>query len=97
DGILLVAAAGNSFADDDLLRTYPANFSLPNVISVAATDRTDTLVSFSDIGRHTVHLAAPGDEILSTTPNNTYSVLSGTSMAAPHVTGVAALLKAQDP
>lgn len=97
DGILMVAAAGNSFSDDDLLPTYPASLFLPNVISVAATDRTDTIVPFSDIGRRTVHLAAPGDQILSTTPNNTYSVFSGTSMAAPHVTGVAALLKAQDP
>ena len=54
-------------------------------------------MSFSNTGRHSVHLAAPGSEILSTTPNNTYSVFSGTSMAAPHVTGMAALLKAQDP
>ena len=97
DGILLVAAAGNEFADNDLVPTYPASVPLPNVISVAATDRFDTIVPFSNIGRHTVHLAAPGNEILSTTPNNTYSVFSGTSMAAPHVTGVAALLKAQDP
>src|SRR5260370_42071907 len=97
DGILLIAAADNSFADNDLLPTYPANFFLPNVISVAATDRRDAIVPFSDIGRHTVHLASPGNEILSTTPNKTYSVFSGTSMAAPHVTGVAALLKAQDP
>ncbi len=97
DGILLIAAAGNSFADNDLLPTYPANLFLPNVISVAATDRRDAIVPFSDIGRHTVHLASPGNEILSTTPNKTYSVFSGTSMAAPHVTGVAALLKAQDP
>jgi hypothetical protein len=97
DGILLIAAAGNNFADNDILPTYPASFFLPNIISAAATDRTDAIVPFSDIGRHTVHLAAPGSEILSTTPNNTYSVFSGTSMAAPHVTGVAALLKAQDP
>jgi hypothetical protein len=67
------------------------------VISVAATDSSDNLVSFSDDGRRTVHIGAPGDRILSTTPNDTYSVFSGTSMAAPHVTGVAALLKAQNP
>ncbi|MGB8475244.1 MAG: S8 family serine peptidase, partial [Candidatus Acidiferrum sp.] len=97
DGILTIAAAGNSFSDNDVLPFYPANISLPNIISVAASDRNDSLVSFSNSGRYTVHLAAPGDEILSTTPNDTYSVFSGTSMAAPHVTGVAALLKAQDP
>src|SRR5208337_3064761 len=90
DGILMIAAAGNSFADNDLLPTYPANFFLPNLISVAATDRTDSIAPFSNTGRYTVHLAAPGRQILSTTPNNTYSTFSGTSMAAPHVTGVAA-------
>jgi subtilisin family serine protease len=97
DGILTIGAAGNNFSDNDLLPFYPASISLPNVISVAASDRNDSLVSFSNTGRYTVHLAAPGEEILSTTPNDTYSVFSGTSMAAPHVTGVAALLKAQDP
>jgi hypothetical protein len=97
DGILFVAAAGNNFSDNDLSPTYPANIFLPNVISVAASTRTDDIVAFSNTGRHTVHIGAPGLDILSTTPNNTYSVFSGTSMAAPHVTGVAALLKAQDP
>jgi len=97
DGILFVTAAGNDFSDNDLLPTFPANVALPNVISVAATDRNDSVATFSNTGRHTVHLGAPGFEILSTTPKNTYSVFSGTSMAAPHVTGVAALLKAQDP
>ena len=96
-GILFIVAAGNEFSNNDTTPSYPASYSLSNILAVAATTRTDALASFSNFGRRSVHLGAPGSEILSTTPGNTYSIFSGTSMATPHVTGVAALLAAQDP
>ncbi len=91
-GILFVAAAANSASDNDALPVFPANYDSPNIISVAATDHNDGLASFSNFGLTTVDLGAPGVAILSTTPGNTYSVFSGTSMATPHVAGVAALV-----
>ena len=96
-GILFVAAAGNATTNNDKRPHYPSNYDLPNVISVAALDRTDSLASFSNYGAKTVHIAAPGREILSTWLNDEYREASGTSMATPYVAGIAALIVAHDP
>ncbi|MGQ9532772.1 MAG: S8 family serine peptidase [Desulfotomaculales bacterium] len=105
--ILFVAAAGNNideygevhpeWSPNDLWRFYPASLSLPNVLSVAASAYGRALAEFSNWGPRTVHLAAPGDGILSTLPPSvppgaSYGYMKGTSMAAAHVSGVAALL-----
>ena len=96
-GILFVAAAGNDGSDNDRRPHYPSNYDLPNVISVAALDRNDQLASFSNFGVKTVHIAAPGKDILSTWLNDSYREASGTSMATPYVSGVAALIIANQP
>ncbi|RKZ12475.1 hypothetical protein DRQ50_11895, partial [bacterium] len=95
--ILFIAAAGNSGSNNDTSPHYPSNYDLDNVISVAATDHNDELASFSSYGATTVDLAAPGVDILSTTPGGNYGLLSGTSMATPHVSGVAALVRGRFP
>lgn len=96
-GILFVAAAGNDSSNNDKRPHYPSNYKLSNVISVAALDRSDNLASFSNFGASSVHIAAPGKDILSTWLKDGFREASGTSMAAPQVSGAAALILASEP
>ncbi|MFN5062052.1 MAG: S8 family peptidase [Pseudomonadota bacterium] len=92
-GILFVAAAGNSASNNDTSPSYPASYSVSNVIAVASTTSAGTLSSFSNYGATSVHIAAPGSSIVSSYLSNDYAYLSGTSMAAPQVAGVALLVQ----
>lgn len=91
-GAVVVAAAGNDSQNIDLKPSYPASYKTNNMIAVASTDSNDSLSFFSNYGKESTHVAAPGSSILSINFNGGYTTSSGTSMAAPHVAGVAALI-----
>ena len=98
--VLFVAAAGNEGTNNDVLPLYPASWTLPNVVSVMATNRHDDRPGFSNYGRNTVHIAAPGVGILSThyyLGSERWRTYSGTSAAAAQVTAAASLIRAFRP
>ncbi|MFZ3230083.1 MAG: S8 family serine peptidase [Pseudobdellovibrio sp.] len=95
-GAIFIAAAGNDGTNNDTVATYPANYDVANIVSVAAVNNKGELADFSNFGKKQVHIGAPGVNIYSSTGGN-YASWSGTSMATPHVSGVAALVWSHEP
>lgn len=93
---VFVAAAGNESSNNDITPIYPASYDVPNLISVGASAQTRS-ATFTNFGSESVHIFAPGVNIYSTLPNNDYGFLNGTSMAAPFVSGLAALMSKEAP
>lgn len=98
-GILVITAAGNQGQNNDNSATpcYPASYDLPNILAVAATNIQNNVLPISNYGATKVHVAAPGEHIFSTLPSGRYGYNTGTSQATAFVTGVAALMLAENP
>lgn len=95
--ILFIAAAGNERSNSDYKKYYPADYDLPNIISVTAIDKNREVLESSNYGSKSVDIAAPGKNIYSTLPGNKYGYMTGTSQATAIVTGAAALMKTKFP
>ncbi len=95
--ILFIAAAGNERSNSDFKKYYPADYDLPNIISVTAVDRESNVLDSSNYGSESVDIAAPGKNIYSTLPGGKYGTMTGTSQATAIVTGAAVLVKAKFP
>lgn len=95
--VVVVVAAGNDGENNDSNSIYPANFNLPNLITVAATERDGTLWEDSNYGKKKVHIAAPGVELWGPWNDGTYYAGTGTSYAAPLVSGAVGLIRSQFP
>ncbi len=96
-GVLVIAASGNSSQNIDSRLTYPASFENDHLMVIASTSNRGGMSYFSNYGKKNVDLAAPGSSVYSTTPNNRYSSMSGTSMASPAAAGVAAEVLSHNP
>ncbi len=96
DGLCIIAA-GNNTVNNDKSPFYPSSYDCSNILSVAATDVNDNLASYSNYGTNTVDVAAPGTDLCCTYSGGLYDYNSGTSLSAPMVTGIAALIKANNP
>lgn len=94
---LHIIAAGNNGRDNDKFDNFPSNYDIPNKVAVAASDRFDNKARFSQYGVKNVEIAAPGVDVFSTIPGAKYGNMSGTSMATPHVSGVAGLVASAFP
>ena len=92
-----VGTAGNDGSNNDAKPAYPASYDVPNIISVAAITNKGEKATFTNYGKRTVHIGAPGVNVYSSVFGGGYQSWSGTSMAAPHVSGVAALVWSHEP